>query len=47
MTYATVTDTMRGIALFYSLYGYFETEVDVLKEDVYIGSGKIKGGVNQ
>ena len=39
MTYASVVSTLRGIALFTSLYGYHATTFDVYDSVRHVGSG--------
>lgn len=46
LTYGIVTSALRGVALFGSLYGYVEMDVDVMDgEWGMVGTAKVEAGV--
>lgn len=45
LTYGIVTSAFRGIALFYSLYGYFGVDIDIMDGKWgMVGTAKVLGG---
>ena len=45
LTYGVVTNAMRGLALFFSLHGYFEVDFDINDEMAgHVGSGTVAEG---
>jgi len=45
LTYGILTSALRGVALFYSLYGYFGVDIDIMDGKWgMVGTGIIRGG---
>ena len=45
LTYGIVTSTFRGLALFFSLYGYFEVDIEIYDGKWgHVGTGAVGGG---
>jgi len=45
LTYGILTSALRGVALFYSLYGYFGVDIDIMDGKWgKVGTGIIRGG---
>lgn len=45
LTYGIVVSALRGVALFYSLYGWFGVDFDIMDGKWgMVGTGKVGGG---